>query len=65
MKIEDAKLDAAQQRMHRLKNLLVFESTISDEDRKLAEEAQITLYTLEDVIKDMEAAATTCSLEAG
>lgn len=51
MKIEDAKLDPAQQRMHRLKNLIVFESTISEEDRKLAEEAGIALHTLEEVIK--------------
>jgi len=37
--------------MHRLKNLIVFENTISQADRELAEEAGIKLHTLEDVIK--------------
>jgi hypothetical protein len=36
MKIEDAKLEAGQQRMNRLKNLIVFENDIPEEDRKLA-----------------------------
>ena len=37
--------------MFRLKNLVIFENQIPEEDRKLAEEAGISLHTLDDVIK--------------
>ena len=44
--------------MFRLKNLIVFENSIPDDDRKLAEEAGITLHTLEEVIKAGKEAET-------
>jgi len=47
IKVDDAKLEAGQQKCHRLKNLIVFENEIPEEEKKLAEEAGITLYTLE------------------
>lgn len=45
--------------MTRLKQLIVFESDISDEDKKAAEEAGLTLYTFEQVIfKGRESSVT-------
>lgn len=55
MKIEDAN---EENKMQYLKNLVVFESEIKDEDKKLAEEAGITLYTLDQVMAKGEEAVT-------
>lgn len=54
-KIEDAKCN--QPRMFRLKNLVVFSSNISDEDKKLASEAGLQLFTYDQVIEDGRRAA--------
>jgi len=47
LKIEDKGLEVS--KMETLKNLIAFES-ISDEDKKIAEEAGLTLYLFDDVI---------------
>lgn len=44
--------------MKHLKNFVVFESKITDEDKKLAQEADITIYTMEEVIFKGKEAAT-------
>lgn len=55
-KTDDAATD--EKNMRHLQNLIVFESDISDEDKKAAEEAGLTLYTFEQVIfKGREATA--------
>jgi len=54
MKIEDK--DAETPMCFRLANLIVFENDIKQEDRDLAAQAEITLYTLEEVIMKGRAA---------
>lgn len=47
MKIDDTKDEG---KMSQLKNLIVFENGITEEMKNLASEAELTLYTLEEVI---------------
>jgi len=44
-----AKVSDADGKLKTLENIVVFESDISDEDKKLCEEAKLTLYTLDDL----------------
>jgi hypothetical protein len=48
LKLEDAK--DAEPKMFRLKNLMVWESTITDAQKELAAKAEINLYSLEEII---------------
>jgi len=48
LKLEDAKSDSP--KMFRLKNLIVFEDNLTEEQRKIAKDADINLYTMEEVI---------------
>jgi len=47
-KIEDKNSDTP--KMHRLKNLIVFDNKVTQEERDIAAEAELTVYTMEEVI---------------
>jgi len=48
MKIDDKNSDTP--KMFRLKNLIAFEGNITQEEREMAAQAEITIYTMEEVI---------------
>lgn len=49
LKIDDMKMD--EQKMTTLKNLIVFENALTPEDKEIAEQAGISLYTIDELIQ--------------
>lgn len=51
LKIDDSKKADGDKKMHRLKNLIVFEDDFTNEDKELATSANINLFTMQQVIE--------------
>jgi len=66
LKLEEAQLPEEQRKMHKIRNLIVFDDAIAPEDKSLAKQADLTLHTMEEVIfrgREAKKAGTTSTVE--